>query len=51
MENREQNEEIDLSIDEVNIKNNLRKAKEKFKDLVKIVQWMRDRELREMSPN
>ena len=35
MENREKCSEIDLNIDKVEIKNNLRQAKEKFKGLVK----------------
>ena len=35
MENREQSVEIDLNVEEVEIINNTKKAKEKFKELVK----------------
>ena len=48
MENREQCVESDLNFEEVEIDNNLNKAKDNFKDLVKKSQEMRERELLEL---
>ena len=51
MENRVQNVESYLNVEEVQKMNNVTKAKEKFKELVKKVQEMRNKELIEMHPN
>ena len=45
MENREQNVESNLNVEEVKIINNMKNAKEKFKELVKKCQEIRDIEL------